>query len=263
MLQIQLNTSRDPSVRAKAGYTLIEMLVSVSIFSGLLIIVLGAIASSSSSSARVGLLRTKNQAARSLIDQISTDFRFIRNNDSFRVNGFGPPPAPTNCGSGQDNCVIRGFSVGADGNEAILMLHLPNDPANQYVLKLYSIQKRGSDPTNLTLFVQEGRQCPFNGDGTQININNIRSSCIQFSDVPHDLLPSSLVLNQTASGGTWQSVISGLPTQQAFGLTPAVAPFIHLQFTVKPLDFKSSDCSILDAGTCYKVSTTLTAGSSG
>lgn len=61
----------------KKGFTLIELLVAVTIFSGLVILAIGAFARSAISSERTDALRDKTQAARSVIDQIGNDFRYV------------------------------------------------------------------------------------------------------------------------------------------------------------------------------------------
>ena len=67
------------------GFTLIEMLVAVTIFSGLIILAIGTFARSAISAEKTDALRSKTEAARSVIDQISNDFRYVNGND-FVIN---------------------------------------------------------------------------------------------------------------------------------------------------------------------------------
>lgn len=62
------------------GYTLLELLISIAIFAGVMVLALGAFARSANSSAKSNLVREKSEAARSLIDQISNDFRYVDKN---------------------------------------------------------------------------------------------------------------------------------------------------------------------------------------
>lgn len=225
------------------GYTLIEMLVSVSIFSGLLIIVLGTVASSSSSSAKVSLLRDKNQAARALIDQISNDFRYVDKAAVFEDKVVLP------CKTRQDgSCLYQGYSIAP--NRLVLALHLPNtDPATQIVRKEYNIEVISS---RLTLTLREGRQC-------RINVSSILICDQQSNPIPIDLLSTAYVLNDGLAD--WPSSFGGLTVDQGQGATPSITPFLTISLTIKPVGFRSLSCRDIDPGNCYKVSTTLSLGS--
>jgi prepilin-type N-terminal cleavage/methylation domain-containing protein len=61
----------------KPGFTLLEMLISVAIFSGLVILILAVFVRTASSQARVSVLREKSEAARSAIGRITNDFQYL------------------------------------------------------------------------------------------------------------------------------------------------------------------------------------------
>lgn len=215
----------------RPAYTLIEMLIAVSIFSGLLIIVLGSIASTSSSSAKVSLLRDKNQAARNLIDQISNDFRYV---DTTIVLKDG-------------NNFYNGYSVVAD--RLVMAIHLPNTNSDtELIRKEYNIHQFNN---RLTLTLIEGRNC---------SSNSFLQNCAQQS-VETDLLSSAYILNLEANN--FPSEFGGITVEAANNLIPPVAAFITISLSIKPAEDASqlcSDISLKDPGTCYKVSTTLNAG---
>lgn len=209
------------------GYTLIEMLISVTIFSGLLIIVLGVVATSSSSSAKVSILREKSQAARALIDQISNDFRYADTSISLKVEND-----PTEYG---------GYYTTSE--RLVMAMHLPNTDKNTgLVRKEYNI-KSFNGRTTVTL--KEGRGCKA---VDYLDFNN----CAQQS-IETDTLSSAYVLSREAP--SFSSEFGGLMV----GENPAITPFVSLVFTIKPSDL-TQPCSEADSGTCYKVSTAINAG---
>ena len=206
------------------GYTLIEMLISVTIFSGLLIIVLGVVATSSSSSAKVSVLREKSQAARALIDQISNDFRYADTSISLKVDS--------------DPTEYKGYFMTSE--RLVLAMHLPNTAKDsELVRKEYNI---GSFNSRTTVTLTEARGCKA---VDYLNFN----SCDQKS-TQTDVLSSAYVLSQEAPN--FSSEFGGLMV----GENPQVTPFVSLVFTIKPFDLAQA-CSEADSGSCYKVSTTI------
>lgn len=211
----------------RPAYTLIEMLISVTIFSGLLIIVLGTVASSSGSSAKVSLLRDKSQSARSLIDQISNDLRYADTTAEFKEDGVN----------------YRGYVIKSSKASLVIALRLPNaDPNWPLVRKEYTIDEVGN---RLTLRLLEKRKCKIT--------NLLAWNCdpaLQ-SEVT-DLLSSAYTLGQETG---YSSELSGLNVITAEQQTPPISPFVSMVFTLIPVGLTTS-CS-LDPGTCYKVSTTV------
>ncbi|MEK7202527.1 MAG: type II secretion system protein [Patescibacteria group bacterium] len=216
---------RYSNFRASRGYTLIEMLISVTIFSGLLIIVLGTVASSSSSSAKVSLLRDKSQAARSLIDQISNDLRYVDLTANL-------------------NNEDQGFLIDRSARTSLTMaLLLPGkDKDTGLIRKEYKIEQQFNN--RLTLTLKEGRGCKRAG-------YLAFSACDQESEKT-DLLSSAYTLGQETG---FSSELSGLNVLEAEQQTPPISPFVSMTFSLKPVGLTTS-CS-LDPGTCYKVSTTV------
>lgn len=209
------------------GYTLIEMLISVTIFSGLLIIVLGVVATSSSSSAKVSVLREKSQAARALIDQISNDFRYVDTSVSLKV--------------GNDPTQYKGFFQTSE--QLVMAMHLPNtDKDVELVRKEYSIKLFNG---RNTVTLKEGRGCKA---ADYLNFD----TCTQES-TETDVISSAYVLSQEAPN--FPSEFGGLMV----GENSQITPFVSLVFTIKPTDL-IQPCSEADSGTCYKVSTTINVG---
>ncbi len=213
------------------GYTLIEMLISVTIFSGLLIIVLGVVATSSSSSAKVSVLREKSQAARALIDQISNDLRYVDAKAEFIDN----------------NTHYKGYVVESSRARLVIALGLPNaDSQWPLVRKEYTIETVDS---RLTIRLLEKRKC---------RITNFVWDCDSaFQSPVTDLLTSAYTLNQEVG---FSSEFSGINVIDAEQLNPKISPFVSMTLTVKPSDYTAS-CST-ESGTCYKVSTTINVGAS-
>lgn len=225
-LKLEIKNSRQ-----NRAYTLIEMLISVTIFSGLLIIVLGTVATSSSSSAKVSILREKSQAARTLIDQISNDLRYV-DTDIYLID----PDGNRNFG----------YSLNPNNNLLVLAIRLPNTTENELVRKEYSI-KQFNDRLTLTLI--EWRGCKNDGllcDGASKSKET-------------DLLSSAYALDQTT---TFPSQIGGISPRDINKLGQPISPYVSMVFSLKPVEFINLPCTdrSLDADACYKVSTSLNMG---
>jgi len=227
--------SRTGAMKLK-GYTLIEMLISVTIFSGLLIIVLGVVATSSSSSAKVSVLREKSQATRTLIDQISNDLRYVDLTANLDANN-------------------KGFIVDTSARTRLIMaILLPGADKDIGLVRKEYVIEQFNDHWTLTL--REGRECKrayfLTFDGP--------NGCNKKSDKT-DLLTSAYSLNQGRLPSEFPSELSGLLVADAE--SAGVSPYVSMDLTIKPVDL-SLDCSDLsvDSGTCYKVSTKINMGGS-
>ncbi|MEK9167434.1 MAG: prepilin-type N-terminal cleavage/methylation domain-containing protein [Patescibacteria group bacterium] len=218
----------------RSGYTLIEMLISVTIFSGLLIIVLGVVATSSSSSAKVSVLREKSQATRTLIDQISNDLRYVDLTANLDA----------------DN---KGFFIDTSARTSLVMaLLLPGaDKDIGLVRKEYLIEQFNG---HWTLTLREGRDCKrayfLTFDGP--------NGCNKKSDKT-DLLTSAYSLNQGQLPAQFPSELSGLLVADA--KIAEVSPYVSMDLTIKPFDL-TENCDQAESGSCYKVSTKINMGGS-
>jgi len=225
---------------SKSGFTLLELLIAVTIFSGLIIIVLGSFARSAGSTAKTALLREKNQAARGLIDQVTTDFEFIdTTNQVMDTDG---------------TTAFRGFTISNGGDDLIMLLHYPTAPVGQYVRKEYSIKTLANDANRLTLVVNEHRECSLVGS---------QLTCAGPITGGGDLLNSRYALNNDANS-PFETKFSGLTPASARSQSPPVNGYLKISFTVKPLDYKTINCYAngsqqVAGGICYKVETTLNA----
>src|SRR5579864_6205111 len=69
-------TFRGQLFKKKPGYTLVELLVSVLIFSGIIVLAIAAFARSVNSGTRSNTVRAQVEAARSTIDQLTNDMHY-------------------------------------------------------------------------------------------------------------------------------------------------------------------------------------------
>jgi|GEM_PF-1432876 len=223
----------------RGGYTLIEMLISVAVFSALVIVVLASVATSSSSSAKINALREKTEATRKVVDQISNDFRYLYTDKAVNDNANGNP-----------NFIGFYFIDGVDG--LVMLLRYPGTTADGLVRKQYVIE-----PINgrSTITLQESRLCRV--VEPQDNLECERN---QNSDLL-DLLASQFVLNRAVGPGGYQSRLSGLDIQRAN--QSSENGYLVIELTVKPVEYQTIPCNSAQApsGTCYSVRTTLNAGS--
>ncbi|OGD63930.1 hypothetical protein A3A71_01945 [Candidatus Berkelbacteria bacterium RIFCSPLOWO2_01_FULL_50_28] len=215
----------------KSGYTLLEMLVAVTIFSGLLIIVLGSVASSSSSAARTSVLREKTEAARSLIDQVSNDFRYIYTDTSTGDTNGGP--------------TFTGYYFTTNG--MVMLLKFPSTSSTEFVRKEYSVK---TIDNRLTLAVDENRSCELRGNNNNVHCDpNGRAG-------ERDLLSGQFALNGGATD--FLSDLSGLTIPD--GAATEQNGWLKINFTVKPIDYAPLNCensTQVPEGTCYEIATTL------
>lgn len=219
-----VRTSRKP------GYTLLEMLIAVTIFSGLLILILGTFARSASSSARVSILREKSEVARSVMSQITNEFRYVYFDANFQEN----PTTP----------LERGYYFKSGGSGLVMVLRFPGSNTDQLVRKEYSLVTDGS---SARLMAMENRGCRLNGSVLNCETGAGRANL--------DVLPSSYVLNHDPIN---QPVFSGREPEPT--VVNAPTGFLKLQLAVKNKDYSQTLCSALPVGTCFKVETILAAG---
>jgi len=220
------------------GYTLIEMLISVAIFSALIIIVLATVSSSSSSSARVNSLREKTEATRSVVDQISSDFRYIYTEKTVTdVEG---------------ELFFSGYYIDGNGETLVLLMKLPGQ--SELVRKKYALTRQNG---RWTITLEEFRRCTVEVETEVLECPEGESRTTQ----PLELLPEQFQLNRK-SGSQYDSFFDGLTPFEASMKNPPENGYLELALTIKPTEYGSLDCGDpqVGAGTCYSLRTTLNAG---
>lgn len=233
----------------RPGYTLLEMMVSVLIFSGLIILAIAAFARSASSGTRSNSVRVKVEAARSVIDQLTNDFHYVDTVD--QVASF-----KTTCGGTSEPFIgLRlGGSLGCD--EAELLLKYPGATGNgDLVWRLYSAQTLGGRPS---IYVYEQRGLSVCNDGSGNIITNVINPCTSIiaPTTPADLVKKDFVADGL---GGLTPVFSGQDIANA--KIGNVTPSVKIHFVMKPASYTSQSCDALAEGTCYTLDTTVIPGS--
>ena len=216
----------------KPGFTLLEMLISVAIFSGLVILILSIFVRTASSQARVNVLREKSEVARSAISRIKNDFQYI----------YMEKPVTLVDMSGAES-VFKGYYF-TGFNDLVMLLKYPNKGETGYAFKRYTTEKDGTNFSR-TLKVREFRDCEF------INGKFRLDSCDYDSGMSMSLLPDGYYIDD-------RTVFSGLEPDE----NPLSTGYIKLALNIKPAEYVKQYCnhpSVPD-GACYKVETILTAG---
>ena len=216
---------------------MLELLISVAIFSGMIILALGAFARSAASQAKTNELRNKVQASRTVIDQISNDLHYIDTVDTVTsLAGCYSGSAPTFLGA------RLGVTAGCD--ELELLLNYPGTAGTSgLVWKRYVADTINSRPS---LYVYEQRGC---------SVLNGVINCPNGTAANYDTLPTQYVLDG----------LDGLTTVFG-GLDPASAklttttPDITVHFDVKSASLAAISCTSLPAGSCYTLDTTIIPG---
>lgn len=220
----QISKIKDQKLKRQAGFTLLELLIAVTIFSGMIILAFGAFARSASTAAQSNSVRERTEAARSVVDQISTDFRYLAETES----PAGCPSVPND----PPNGVWKGFCLDAAAqglNSVHLLLQYPNE--SSYVGKTYFVT---NSDNNFALKVAEKRGC--------FTVND----CPPLIENAKTILSSNYLLDN-------QDVFSGQAQ------TPIQGGFLRLKLAIKPAAV-TSRCDDLELGACYELSTTLVPG---
>lgn len=243
-------------LRSQPGYTLLELLISIAIFSGVMILALGAFARSATSTAKSNVVREKSEAARSLIDQISNDFRYI-SKDALPSGCL--PDAKYAPGSGSD---AKGFCVNPVNttvfthtvpSSVVMLLKYPGQ--NTYVAKKYYV----SEQAPYTIMAIEVRDCTLE-EITRPGWGAYNEPCNtvfelsgnndgRYSSQP--LLDRRYVLFGTTFTDV-EKVFTGKPE------TKTNSGYLGINLVIKPRGDGNVDCKV--SGTCYELKTTLVPG---
>lgn len=222
----------------RPGFTLLEMLISVAIFSGLVILILSIFVRTASSQAKVNVLREKSEVARSVISRIRNDFQYVYyGREVFVLNRF-------NDGD------MSGFHV--EPNTVAFLLRYPNKGENDLVFKQYRVRSGNAASRSYDLEFEEFRGCAVQPNG-QLHLEN---DCRDASNTNgyRSVLPDNFLLDYR----NLQPVFSGISPDP----DTTVTGYLKLAMNFKPAEFDLLNCGTASVplGTCYKVETILTAG---
>lgn len=223
---MKLNTSFltfDPKMahlKSRPGFTLLELLISIAIFSGLMILALGAFARSANSAATSNLTREKSEAARAVIDQISNDFRYVTND-----------AAPYGCPADTRGFCLNPTAFASSGIPASvsMLLDYPGQGDN-YVMKTYFVSS-----VNHTVMVIENRGCVLTNLG----------ACEQLASNGRTLLSDNYLLQEPVAFDGKSRVAGAVETG-----------YLQVNLLIRPKN--TPNCDTL--GPCYKLQTTLVPG---
>jgi prepilin-type N-terminal cleavage/methylation domain-containing protein len=225
----------------KRGYTLLEMLISVAIFSGLVILILAVFVRTTSSSARVSVLREKSEVARSAMSQISNDFSYIYNDKSLLLlEGAGEPFEFTG----------YAFENTGGSNNLVLALQYPATSNEQFVVKRYLTDT--VVPESRYLKVKEYRGCLLESGAVADTVR--LESCDNYAIASEQsVLPDSFFLDNDIIAPAF----SGAPI-----MPQASTGYLKISLNIKPAEYQDELCDSpeVPVGSCYKVETILGAG---
>jgi len=232
----------------KKGFSLIELLVAITIFSGVMVLSLGAFARSATSAYKVSASREKTETARRIVDQISNDFQYIYTPQPMTsdVNIGTYTSIESSCG---DPAVIKGFCV--NNNKIELLLRFPSEIT--YVRKVYRYSQ--IDGADWKLSATEQRGCTFHLSGGATQPSRQLKNCTP--DIPTERIMLDITKHVLAEQTT---VFSGLSVVDPIGGIPNVQrAFLQINLQVKPAG-PAATCASLTGDSCYQLKTTLTAG---
>jgi len=170
----------------KKAFTLIELLIAVSIFSGIVVLALGAFARSANSSLKSAQIRERTEAARTLVDRISNDLQYVYLDENFTA--------------GTQECATSGIQAkGLYFNSGCLFMLIKLPTETNLIAKKYSV-------TSSALELSETRDCTLNSgaitcpNGTYTVPSKISSDKFKLQDTVSLFLginPYSAELNNT------------------------------------------------------------------
>lgn len=207
------------------GFTLIELLVSVAIFSGVIIIALGAFALSADSSARSSLVRERTEAARSVMDQIGNDLRYVYQGQEFS-------PTPNECNTSGTQYQARGLHF-SDNCLFMLLLYPGFEPENGLVMRRYYVAPNGR------IYIEHADNC-FIGDLITCNPSRTMAGNDMMNPRFSLVSPSDAIY-----GG--ERIFSGVLPHQA--LNSNESAFVTVNIAVRPTNFEGTCDS--SPGSCY------------
>lgn len=223
------------SSNRRQGFTLLELLVSVAIFSGLAVLTIGIFARSAISSLKSGASRERTEAARSVVDRINSDLRYVYTDEEV-TNPVGDP----NCvGAGT---VFMGYDFSPVSSPRCVKMILKIPRQFGYTYKIYSVEPDGmvllTERRGCTLTPAKVLDCAAGTRADNLSILN-------------DKYRVELV------GPT--SVFDGINPSEARTGTPPTTPYLKTALTIKPADLTAA-CAPDNKSKCYTVSTTITTG---
>lgn len=225
-------------LKKRGGYTLLELLISILIFSGIIILALAAFARSAASSTKSNAVRDQVQAARLVIDKFTTDLHYIDTTDP-ATSYFSTCGA---AGKASYTGLRLSPTVGCDETE--LLIKYPGATgAGDLVWRLYVAQTVNNRPS---IYLYEQRGCSVAGSAV---------TCGGTMSGPSDLLSS----NYSVDGvGGVNPTFSGVDVNAAN--LAKVSPYVKVNFTIKPASAVAQTCAQLSPGDCYTLSTTVIPG---
>lgn len=231
--------------QAKNGFTLLELLIAVAIFSGLAVLALGIFARSASSSLKTNESRARTEIARTVVDQISSDLRYAYLDEE--IQGiYSPASFPCRVASGRDSIIVRGFDFTSDC--LAIVAKYPSLQSVGIVWKMYRITNSGA------LEISEKRNC------TIITNRGVRElRCITGQPSTTTLLGGendrySIDYNST------QPYFSGISPVNASNEKVVTQPFLKISLSMKPIDEQSRGFCLSNPEACYTVSTSVNVG---
>jgi prepilin-type N-terminal cleavage/methylation domain-containing protein len=209
------------------AFTLVELLVAVAIFSGVVVLTLGAFARSADSSIRSSAVRERTEAARSIVDRIGNDLRYTYTDKPFASG-------PTECSA----TGLDAYGLNFNDDCLIVLLRYPGESATRLVLHKY---ERKSVNGKVSVYLEEADGCRVtNAPVKEIICDPERSG--QESDVISD----KFIVDDE------EPLFSGVSPASA--MLGNITALINVSVTVKAVG--TGSCTVMP-GSCYSINTSF------
>lgn len=222
------------------AFTLIELLVAVAIFSGIIVLALGAFAHSASSSFKSTQIRERTEAARTIVDRIGNDIQYLYTSGDFLAG-------TTECYNSTGSTMARGLYF---NNDCLFML-LQYPDSTGLVSKKYS---RSASFTSLEL--EEARDCSIDVSQDIVCDITTASKGTVISD------KYVLAMGSEAAYGDPNQLFTGLAPYEANNQSPKTTGIISLNVVIKSLEVKGEECILTPdpSSHCYTIKTSFVVG---
>lgn len=230
------STQQQRRVGRKA-FTLIELLVAVSIFSGVVILTLGAFARSADSSIRSSAVRERTKEARTVVDRIGNDTRYLYTKETFNAGA-------SECTTTPKTALGYMFSNGC----LAMLLQYPGSADDELVFHRYARVITGNRES---VHLEEANACQITG-GNIVCSDPDRSSST-FNDI---MSLGFSIVDETDPYYSSKQLFSGITPFDAQAQN--VSPILTVRVVIKPTNI-TNDCDVAK-NECYTIESSFVPG---
>jgi prepilin-type N-terminal cleavage/methylation domain-containing protein len=229
---------------SRRAFTLIELLVAVAIFSGIIVLALGAFARSANSSIKSSAIRERTEAARTVVDRIGNDIQYLYTDQPFQAG-------INECNNSTGPVQARGFFF--DESDCLFMVLQYPDSAQLAIKRYGRLDRAVGSAVYDTLFLEEARECQINAGLLSCGDRNVSRLGTVISE-------KFLLAGESEPVYLAEPLFAGIMPEEAATANPVTTAILRVNVVVKAAIDGSLACQ-LDSSHCYTIKTSFVAGS--